>query len=213
MRPRWNFILKIVLVAFLIFIIFLISVFICNFILFHISESGRGALLGFGPRGYYSFLEFFPWGLLALDGVLLLVLHYLLKKFEFGYKRPGAYVIISVFVIILTSGMIVSSQTPLNKELSRQATMGHLPAPFRQLYDRTHRPLPPGHGLCRCEVLYISNGALTLRDTGEKREIFTLILPAEFPHEEFEEGDIVLVAGEIKDGVIHAFGIRKINRE
>ncbi len=212
MRPKWNFMLKIAAVSFLLTMVLIVSVFICNFIFFHISESGRGALLGFGPRGYLSFIRFFPWELLALDIVLVVFVNYVLKKFEFAYKRPGVYIVFGLLSVVVISGVMVSVYTPFNRELDRQSKMGHLPQPLGQLYDHARRPPPPNHGICRCEILTVSETTLTAKDT-QNEEVFTIFLPADSPKDiQFRPGEIVFLAGDINPerNTIHLFGIQKV---
>jgi hypothetical protein len=208
MRPKSRFVAHIALIATLAFVTFVLSVFICNFIFFHTAESGHGALLGFGPRGYLPFLYVFPWGLLLIDLVLIGFLQYLLRTFQFGYKRPGVYIALGIVTVIIVSGIIVSGETPFNRELMNQAQMGHLPPPIQGLYRQTHRG-PADHDICRCEVVAVSDTTLTLKETEDADVPFTVFLPPELPHD-FVVGEIVFIAGDVQGGVIKVFGIRKI---
>ena len=211
MRPKRQFILKIAAVAFLVFITFILSVFICNFIFFHIIESGRGALLTFGPRGYLSFLQFFPWTLLFIDIGLIILLQYTLRTFEFGYKRPGIYLATGILGVIVVSGILVSQQTPFNRILSEEATLGHLPMPIRDFYNQALQPPPAGRGICRCEVISIDDDTLLLKDTDGDGTVLTIILSDAMPHD-FEVGTTVFVAGDVRDNKLNAFGIQKMGR-
>ncbi len=208
MRPKSSFVWKVALITFIAIVIFCISVFICNFILFHIIESGRGALLGFGPRGYLVFLKFFPWTLLFADIALIIGLNYLLKTFEFSYKRPGIYLAAGLVVVVLASGLIVSMSTPLNKELQRQSEMGHLPRPVGELYTQARRP-PREKGICECRVLAVSENTITVQDIHNELNMpVTIQLPPEFPHD-FETGSVLFIAGDLLNGEIRPFGIHK----
>ncbi len=208
MRPKSSFIWKVAIVTFLAVIVFIISVFICNFILFHIIESGRGTLLEFGPRGYLVFLKFFPWTLVFIDIALIISLQYLLKTFEFGYKRPGIYMAAGLIVVVLASGLIVSLSTPLNKEIERQSQMGHLPRPVGDFYNEARRP-PGEKGICECLVLAVTDTTVTVQDIHlTSRAPITIELPPELPHD-FEIGSIIFVAGDIQNGHIRPFGIHK----
>lgn len=208
MRPKSSFIWKIAIVVFLTIVVFIISVFICNFILFHIIESGRGALLEFGPRGYISFLRFFPWTLLLADIALIMGLQSLLKTFEFGYKRPGIYLAAGLVIVVLASGLIVSMSTPLNKELQRQSQIGHLPRPVGEFYDQARRP-PGERGICECRVLEVSESTIIVQDVhNEARTPITIQLPPEFSHD-FEVGSILFIAGDILNDEIRPFGIHR----
>lgn len=208
MRPKSSFIWKVAIIALVASIIFSISVFICNFILFHIIESGRGTLLEFGLRGYLSFLRFFPWTLLFADIVLIVGLQYLLKTFEFGYKRPGVYLTAGLVIAVLASGLIVSLSTPLNKELQRQSQTGRLPRPVGNLYDQAQRP-PEQKGICECRVLKVTGDIIVVQDIHNTlREPITIQLLPQLPHD-FEINSIVFIAGDILDGQIRPFGIHK----
>ena len=98
-RPRLYFTLQLVALAVVACITLLLSVALFNFIFFTVRISGNGTLLDFGPRGFWAYLIFFPWPLLALDIACVLMLQFLLRKFRFGYHIPVLYLLLVLFAI------------------------------------------------------------------------------------------------------------------
>ena len=82
------------------------------------------------------------------------------------------------------------------------------------------RPPPPGSGICRCTILAIEGNVLTVEDTrpiGDSGATTTLtvVLPLDSRRAtttDLAVGDVVFIAGEEKDGVIEAFGVKKDRR-
>lgn len=212
MRPRLYFVLKIAALVASVFGVVAISVFIFNFILFTVRISGQENLLGFGPRGWEIFVFHFPWHLLVLDIALIIGLQWLLRQFKFGYKIPILYLLLGLLCITIVAGFALDRGTPFNDRLYQMRGRG-LPPPLGGFYDRANRPPPLGSGVCRCTITDISGNVLTVQDS-RSTSTLTVILPANDPRAtttSLQVGDMVLVAGDEKDGVINAFGVRKIS--
>lgn len=211
MRPRHYFTLKVAALVLGVLAVVVISVFIFNFILFTIRISGQESLLGFGPRGWEAFVHFFPWHLLVLDIALIIGLQWLLRQFKFAYKIPILYFLLGLLCLTAVAGFVLDRGTPFNDRLYQMRGRG-LPPPLGGFYDQANRPPPPGSGVCRCTITAISGNVLTVQDT-RSASTLTVILPANDPRAtttSLQVGDMVLVAGDEKDGVVNAFGVRKI---
>jgi len=133
MRPRIYFMLQVAALALLAFVVLVISVFIFTFILFSIRINRVDTLLGFGPRGWSAFIQFFPWTWLLIDVLLIAVLEWLLRTFRFGNKIPALYLLAGLLAVTLVSGAAIDRGTPFNDDL-RQMHAG-LPPPFGDLYS------------------------------------------------------------------------------
>lgn len=212
MRPKIYFTLKIAALVLGTFAVVVISIFIFNFILFTIRISGQDNLLGFGPRGWEVFVRHFPWHLLVLDVALIIGLQWLLRQFKFGYKIPILYLLLGLLCITSVAGFALDRGTPFNDRLYQMRGQG-LPPPLGGFYGRANRPPPLGGGVCRCTIMAISGNVLTVQDN-RSTSTLSVILPANDPRAtttSLKVGDMVLVAGDQKDGVINAFGVRKIS--
>lgn len=211
MRPRVYFTLRFVALVAVSVAILLISIFIFNFILFSIRLNGDDALLGFGPRGIEAFLRFFPWTLLVLDIALVMLLQWLLRSFRFGYKRPVLPLLGGLLLFTLVAGLAMDRGTGVNEQLLRGADRHLLPPPFGDVYGRVRHDLPPGSGLWRGSVTAINGNKVTV---AVGTTSLTFLLPDNDDRAtttDLHVGDPVLVAGDQKDGVIQAFGLRKLD--
>lgn len=142
MRPRFYFTLKAAALALVALAVLALSVFICNFIFFMIRLNGHESLLAH-PGGFFLFLRFFPWELLALDVALVLFLEWMLKRFKFAYQKPTLYLALALVVVVLSAGFAIDRGTRFNDRVLMRADRGGLPPPFVQIYEGSRRPLPP----------------------------------------------------------------------
>ena len=105
MHSKRYFTLKAAFFIIVAFFALVIAVLISNFILFTIRISGYDSLLGFGPRGLLLFVQLFPWILLSIDIILVLILQTLIRQFHFGYSKPSLYMfLVLVFLTVSTAG-------------------------------------------------------------------------------------------------------------
>ena len=153
MRPRAYFAAQVAALVVVALAALVVSVFIFNFIVFSIRINHVDSLLGFGPGGWLAFVTFFPWTLLVLDVLLVLVLEWLVRKFSWGYKVPALYLLAGLLALTFVTGALVDRATPLNDQLWRGRH--GLPPPLRVIYiDARHHdaddtlrqfgvPLPP----------------------------------------------------------------------
>jgi len=132
MRPRAYFALQVVALVLVAFAALVVSVFILNFIVFTIRLNRADMLLGQGLQGWLVFVGLFPWALLILDVLLVLVLELLLRKFQWGYKVPALYLLLGLLVLTVVAGVLVDRATPLNDQLWRGQR--GLPPPLRDIY-------------------------------------------------------------------------------
>jgi hypothetical protein len=217
MRPRAYFALSVIALAAVAAAFVLVSVFILNFILFSIRINSKDALLSFGPRGLVAFLWFFPWTLLVLDVLLVLIGQWLVRGFRFGYRMPIVYVIAGLILVTGATAFVID-RTGLNERLLRLSDEGGLPGPIGGLYGSARHLPPPRQGICRCVVTSINGNMLTVTDTRGSTTLKVLLPPGEAyaTTSGFSVGDVVFIAGDgDRDGddvIIRAFGVRKLPR-
>ncbi|MEK7588324.1 MAG: hypothetical protein AAB438_00720 [Patescibacteria group bacterium] len=211
MRPRFQFTLRLIALSALTFFILLISVFILTFISFSARISHHDELLGFGFRGFLAFLLVFPWFFLIVDIILIFLLERCLRNFKFGYRFPVFYLFLVLLSAVLIFGLGLDRGTSFNDSILERRE--HLPRPIGNFYNQANRPMIKGEGLCFCKILAIGNKKLIVEDSRKGGTVIDVLLPNDLPLEIFESltiGDTVLIAGQERDGVIEAFGIRNI---
>ncbi len=213
MHPRYYFMLRIAALVLVSIAILLITVFICNFLLFSIRINSTDSYLFFGPRGWGAFFSFFPWDLFAIDVVLVGVLLLLMRQFKFGYKSPILYVVLLLIAFTIAAGAFIDGTTDLNDRFLRAADNHHLPGPANMFYVSAHRLPPAGDGACRCMIVSINGKTLIVSDLRATSTQFMVTLPPDDPRATtsgLEAGDAVFIAGEREGSDINAFGVRKI---
>ena len=104
MRPRLYFTLHLAALVATAVLAFAITVFLFNFIFFSVRLNAHDTLLGFGAPGLQLFLGLFPWWLFALDVALIAALESLSRRFRFGWKVPGLYLLAGIFFITASVG-------------------------------------------------------------------------------------------------------------
>lgn len=213
MRPRLYFSVVVIATTLVTFIVLAISIFLFNFLLFGLEASGRSVLLGFGQRGFLTFLQVFPWGLLTLDILLVGLLGWLVHQFKFGYKIPLLFVFVGLLALIALFGSGMKMSTNINSILSDQDELGILPPPFKGVYNDVHRLPSPNTGFYRSIVTNIEGGTITVENTESGTTTMMIILPRNENRATtsgLHVGDTIFVVGDKdRDEVLHAFGLHK----
>jgi len=210
MRPKFYFVLKALLavcsvVLMIVFILFLIS-----FISFYLRASGIWYLPSFGLRGFAIYLKLFPWLLIILSIILILILETLTRRFSFVWRRPIFYSLLTIILIAVVGGFVIE-KTSFHPDLLWRVQEGRLPlmGPIYRQFNRS-------------ELRDVQRGIIEeVVEEGFKMRTFdgqllTVILTQEtrFPFEkEIESGDSVVVMGERKNDTVWAFGVRGIEDE
>jgi hypothetical protein len=215
MRPRFYFGLKLVALILVAFVVLLISSFLVSFIIFSIIESGRMFVLGFGFRGVCIFFVLFPWLLLLIEILLIVLLEWLIKQFKFGYLMSLTTLSLIILCLSIAISIIIGS-TPIHPALLRRAEQKSLPV-FGNFYRGIHRP-PPQNGFIRGTISAIGTSSFTMIQTMDAdcgsttAQITSVILPTPQAIAGLLVGDTVLVVGQqFQDHLIRAFGIQKLS--
>jgi hypothetical protein len=209
MTPRFYYAFKLAALVLLSSAALLVTIAIFNFISFSIRINHHNELLSFGPRGFQAFLHFFPWPMLVLDVILILLLQWLLRYFREGYKIPILYLIVGVLLCAAALGFALD-KTPLNDRLLEHSR--ELPFPLGELYEGMHRTPVPGSGICRCVVVAINGNTITVRDTRVASSTLKVVVPENDPRATttaLKIGDTIFIAGHEEGGVFEAFGLHR----
>ncbi len=208
MKPKWHFVLKAVLVGIGIIIFILLTLFVISLIIFILHDNGTWFVPAFGMRGIGRFIVSVPWLLVLACVAFIGLLEILVRKYSFAYRKPFLYSIIGIILFVSVGGIGVFA-THMHDRFSRLAMERRLPfaGPMYQRF-RAQRPIDVYPGTVRETT---ENGFLI---ENESNETFRVVVThaTRFPFgSEIVVGDDIVVMGDLKDGVIYAFGIRKID--
>jgi hypothetical protein len=213
MKPKIYFVLKVYVLLFLAFLVFIAAAFLVSFILFSIKASGELSLLGFGGRGFLRFFLVFPWLLLFINIALLILIDILLRRFKFAYNRPILYSFLLTLVAI-TAFATVLNKTSVHKSLLTRSENKHLP--FIGGFYSGIRISHQTDGTFRGVVKEVYGRTFVFRQIDDGNGTSTVDLVVSFPSSpnifsEFQVGDEVYIAGDLLKGQIEAFGVRKLD--
>lgn len=208
-----HFVLKMIFTIAVAIVTLLVSISIFNFILFGLRIHHHELLLGFGLRGLWTFALLFPWGLLAVDMLLVALLEWLLRQFRFGYRVPILYLLGILLIVTVSCGVIIDRATSFNDGLLGQADAHQLPPLLNELYEGMRVPPPPESGVCKCVITAINGSTLTAynEDQGTSTTYKVQILQdgdTDADDHPFKIGDTIFIAGDEQHNVIRAFGVR-----
>lgn len=180
----------------------LLIFFFASLIFFFISHNNLLLFGRFGVRGWQSLFLAFPWWLLFLALVLILLLEVIFKKYQIIYRRPLVYSLGIFLVLTFVCGSIIA-RTSWHDDLLEQARGRHLPV-LGGMYRNFEEPsnLHVGRLKEQAETIW----AIQSRD-GKMQ--FVIISPeTKFPQgNSFTVNDLLLIAGPIDDGQIEAWGV------
>jgi hypothetical protein len=143
------------------------------------------------------------------------VLEWLVREFRFGYKIPVLYLLFGIFVLTAATALAIDRGTDINDRLLVHADRNELPF-GGDFYEGARRPMP-GSGVCVCTITAIAGNMLTVDDprSGTTTSLI-IILPLDDPRATTSSlmvGDTIFIAGDVKEGTIQAFGVRKVSPE
>jgi len=106
MRPKWYFWLGSALLFQGTLAVLLIGSYVSNLCFYALRVHGPFGYLSLGRAGFSPFVATFPWKLLLIAGVSLLIGLKLLQKYEFSYTRHSIYILFALMATILLSGLL-----------------------------------------------------------------------------------------------------------
>jgi hypothetical protein len=191
----------------LVIAICIITIILCSFILFTIHITGQSHVIDFGFQGVKLFVYTFPWFLLALDLVLILILGYITRNTSFGYKIPGMYILFAALGIVVVSGYIVESYTSLHTRMLERSQTQQLPL-VDSLYKNARRAPPKRFEIYR-GVVVEKKEAYMLVDVehdevyGSTTQILVRFATTSDPIlSDAEIGQTVFISGKMQNGQI-----------
>lgn len=120
----------------------LLSILFFNLALFYLKASDNLGYLSFGSRGFFAFLESFPYLLVISFIILILIAGSLFKKTEIAYQKPFGYLALGLVVFILLTGAGLAF-TSIAEQIERQAfearPFGYLFKPFLLRSTENHQ--------------------------------------------------------------------------
>ncbi len=213
MRSKTFFFLRVSFLVVLAVMVFVLSVLLVSYILFSLKAAGHLYLLGFGFRGFYEFLLVFPWFVLIIDILLLVFFDWLVKRWKLGYHSPIIYLFSGSVVLIVLLGSIVD-RTSFHQSMMYRAENRNLPmmSSFYNGLRKSHRE----YGIFRGFVTAIDMNTFTIKhsdyDIDSDDGLSRVVMPTNFDVRAIlQVGDQVFIAGDVVNGEIRAYGIRKLN--
>lgn len=182
------------------------SVSLGSFIIFSLRASGALFLPRFGFLGLRIFLSSFPWLLVLIVFILVLLIGWLVKKSPVVYRKPLLYSILAILILVLF-GSFVFERTRFHTALFKKAQDYKLP-----LIGSAYR------GCCLKPIKNTYIGKVTgLAENGfhfkTRQGDFNVVFSKKtyFPFgRDIKIGDLLIVMGERQNSKILAFGIRRI---
>jgi hypothetical protein len=106
MKPKWYFVVGTALLLQGTLGAILIGTFTSNLCFYHLRNYGPFGYLVLGRDGINPFMATFPWKLLFLAILSLIVGFKLLKKYEFSYTKNSTYLFFLLMAAIVISGLL-----------------------------------------------------------------------------------------------------------
>ena len=215
MRPKVYFVLKIIFVAAISVVAFLLSIYVASFIFFSLHESGEQFLLGFGFRGILIFISLFPWWALIVVILLIFAVEYFIHRFRFVYRVSLSKVFAAALLLAIVLGVVLDF-SPLHTVMLELSDKGQLPI-FGGAYESIRAP-HRDQGVFRGIVDSISPKENTFVishddfDNDQDDGVYTVIAPQGFSTNSLKIGDRVYVAGIFSQNTINAYGIEPFGK-
>ncbi|MFH0852662.1 MAG: hypothetical protein V1845_03605 [bacterium] len=208
MRPRWHFILKAGLFVAGFVIATFALLYLTSFILFILRQTGVWFLPAFGWRGMGVFLISFPWLLILVGIIFVILLEIMVRHYSFAYRKPLLYSLAAIIAFVAVAGLI-AAKTTFHERLFLRARQEKLPiaGPFYREFG-----MPRMENAHIGTIIEITNDGFLMEDL--KGEKLTIIVSPEtsFPLGiDFQKDDRVMILGERSGNSVKALGIRRID--
>lgn len=207
MIPKRNFVIRAAIAAISEIIIFLMLLYLASFILFILKQTGVLFMPIFGLQGWYVFFAYFPWFLIFISLIFVIILEMFVRHYPFAYRRPLLYSGLVIIFFVLLGGIVVEG-TSLHKILCEDSEKSDLPVvgPLCRQYER--QELKDIH---RGRITKIINSGFVVRSQRGEILIVNIIPKTRLPYGAgFVEGDTVVIFGNRDHEMIQAIGIRQV---
>jgi glucan phosphoethanolaminetransferase (alkaline phosphatase superfamily) len=208
MRSRAYFLFRAALAGVAALLVLAGALFTLSFLFFSVRESGVGYLLEFGEHGISAFVALFPWVSLLLFVVFVVILELLVRRFEFSYRFPLLRIFLWILIIGIAGSTIIGF-TPLHSSLLSAADKDELPllGPwYEQIHDsHVEQGVYRGDITTVAATYFVISHNDTDNDSDEGE--WSIVPPSGFATSTLSVGEKAYVAGQLKNGVVYAYGI------
>ncbi len=209
MKSRKYFILKAFMFSLSLLLLGLFLLYIGSLIIFVLRANDIFLFQGMGFKGWRVVFLSFPWYLVLLSFLLIILLQVFGKNFRAVYRRPLLYSFISILLFVIFGSILIEKcsfhQTFYNRAKQGELSLGL--GMYRHLGDIDLEYKHTG------TVLEIKDLQIVLRE--ENNEIFIVNINKETKGKRFFEsisaGNEIVVIGKAENNIIEANAIRRIN--
>jgi hypothetical protein len=210
MKPRFYFVAKSFLVIGLLTLASLFLLYFGSLIVFILRVNNILLFHGMGFQVIRNILLAFPWYLVFLILILIIVIETIGKRFRFIYRKPLIVSLSAILFIVVASSFLIESSS-LHHSFYRLAEQERLPLAGRMYRELGNLDIEDTHFGIILEkkndfwIMELDSGeAVKLKITEKTRGRRTFL--------ETEEEEKVIVVGEMKEGVIDVDSFKKIER-
>lgn len=209
LRSRYIFLAEKLSIGSVFILSALLAILFFNLALFYLRASDNLAYLSFGSRGFFAFLESFPYLLVAVFVLLIFVAGFLVKKSEWSYKKPFGYVAVGLIALVIIFGSVLAL-TNIAEQIERGAFGRHTAGKFfRPFFE--HGLMEKRRGEAGRVIEVSENYAVIQTPRGlQKIDLGGL---EDKPDQLPAVGSFIMAVGERKDDVFIAYGIRVVNEK
>ena len=210
MRPKVYFVIKTILIVGLLALAFLLALYFGSLIIFILRINDILLFHGMGFQVIRNIFLSFPWYLVFLVFGLVILVEAAAKRFNFVYRKPLIVSLLIILVLVFLSSLLIEKSS-LHHSFFRLAEQERLPLAGRMYRDLGNLEIENvyfGRILEKKDNLWImeldSGKEVGLKITEKTRgkRIFT----------EIEEGNKVIVIGELEEGLIDVDSFKRIER-
>lgn len=207
MRPHWHFVLRSLGLALGVFFAGAFGVFLISFLVFALHQSGAWFVPPLGMMGISVLVRSFPWFLMGVIVIAVVLLEALVRRYAFAYRKPVLYSsLVIVFVVIL--GGFTLAQTSVHRFMFQRAQSNTLP--FAGPLYRDYGTRRSGHVVSGVVREVSPKGYVVELSPGELVVVATTSETRSWGRMMIAPGDEIVVVGSAQRGMLRAQGIRKI---
>ncbi len=185
----------------------LLSILLFNLALFYLKASDNLGYLSFGSRGFFAFLESFPYLLVVSLIILVFIAGSLFKKTEIAYQKPFGYLALGLVIFILLAGAALAF-TSIAEQIERQAfearSFGYFFKPFlRQGEEDHHRGLVG-------RIIEVGEDCIIVQ-TPQALEKLKVDTVSDLDKNILLEGNFIMAIGQREEGDFEVINLRVID--
>jgi len=185
----------------------ILAILFFNLFLFYFKTAGHLVYLSFGKDGILAFLETFPYLLVIVFLLFLLLASYLSRKNENFYKKPFSHLVLALIILVIFLGSFLTYlgiDKRIERELYSSRPTGRVLKPF---FNRCLGDCQKGMAGLVSEVY--QDYLIIKTPRGLQKVIFKLKMPC---FEKIEVGNFIIATGEKKGNDFFAYRIKLIDK-